>query len=108
MIERLTEEAGIVLATGGGAILDPDSRAALVSRGQVIYLRCSVDQQLERTRRDQNRPLLQTEDPRTRLEELMSVRDPLYNMVADLVVDTDRRNVRNVVKAIQGKLQELT
>jgi 3-dehydroquinate synthase len=73
-----------VLATGGGAILNPDNRAFLKARGTVIYLRASVNSILQRTAHDKNRPLLQTADPRKKLEELMAVRDPLYMEVADL------------------------
>ncbi len=100
VIDELTARRSIVLATGGGAVLDPDNRMYMRSRGHVIYLRCSVDQQLERTSHDRNRPLLQTDDPRARLEELMRIRDPLYRQVADSIVDTDRRSLRSVVKSI--------
>lgn len=100
VIDELTQRPGIVLATGGGAVLDPDNRRHLHERGQVIYLETSVDQQLARTARDRNRPLLQTEDPRARLEELMRVREPLYREVAHHVVDTDGRRVRDVVEDI--------
>ena len=89
VIDELTRLPDIILATGGGAILDPVNRQNLGSRGRVIYLHASVDQQLKRTGKDRNRPLLQTADPRATLEELMAVRDPLYREIADLVVDTD-------------------
>ena len=100
VIEELTRLPGIVLATGGGAILDPDNRKSLSTRGRVIYLHTSVSQQLKRTARDRNRPLLQTEDPRRRLEELMQVREPLYREIADLVINTDGKHVRDVVREI--------
>lgn len=100
VIDELTRLPGIVLATGGGAILDPANRHHLSSRGRVVYLHASVNQQLRRTRRDRNRPLLQTEDPRARLEELMAVRDPLYREIACTVIETDGRRVRDVVKLI--------
>lgn len=100
VIDDLSRRSDIVLATGGGAVLDPDNRHHLNSRGQVIYLRTSVDQQLARTARDRNRPLLQTDDPRARLEELMRTREPLYRDVAHHVVDTDGRRVREVVEDI--------
>jgi 3-dehydroquinate synthase len=83
VIRELTGQSGIVLATGGGAILNPDNRAFLKAR-TVIYLRASVNSILQRTAHDKNRPLLQTADPRKKLEELMAVRDPLYTEVADL------------------------
>lgn len=100
VIEELTGSRGIVLATGGGVVLDPQNRARLAARGHVVYLHCSVEQQWERTRRDRNRPLLQTDDPRARLEELMEVRDPLYRDVADQVVDTGQRSVRTLIRQI--------
>ena len=100
VIDTLTQLPGIVLATGGGAILDPENRTRLASRGKVIYLHTSVEQQLARTRHDRNRPLLQTPDPRTTLEELLAIRDPLYRDVADLVIETDGMRVRDVVRKI--------
>jgi shikimate kinase len=100
VIDELTRLPGIVLATGGGAILDPDNRKHLRGRGRVIYLHTSVNQQLKRTARDRNRPLLQTENPRDRLNELMQVREPLYREIADLVINTDGKHVRNVVREI--------
>jgi len=105
VIDTLTRLPGIVLATGGGAILDPENRTRLASRGKVIYLHTSVDQQLSRTRHDRNRPLLQTPDPRTTLEELLAIRDPLYRDVADLVIETDGMHVRDVVRKIVKLLQ---
>jgi len=105
VIDELTQLAGIVLATGGGAILDPANREHLGNRGRVIYLHASVNQQLKRTRMDRNRPLLQTEDPRARLEELMAIRDPLYREIASIVIDTDGMRVRDVVKKILEMLE---
>ena len=105
VIDELTQLPGIVLATGGGAILDPANREHLGNRGKVIYLHASVNQQLKRTRMDRNRPLLQTEDPRARLEELMAIRDPLYREIASVVIDTDGMRVRDVVKKILEMLE---
>jgi shikimate kinase len=105
VIDELTQLPEIVLATGGGAILDPVNRAHLSSRGTVIYLHASVKQQLKRTRMDKNRPLLQTDNPRARLEELMARRDPLYREIANLVIDTDGMRVRDVVSKIVQMLQ---
>lgn len=107
MLAELTEREGTVIATGGGAVLSPETRKLMRKRGMVIYLRASVDQILRRTARDRNRPLLQTEDPRARLEALMAERDPLYREVADLVMDTDDRSVRSVVRESLERLQEL-
>jgi shikimate kinase len=104
IIAELTLIPGIILATGGGAILAPENRRYLSSRGRVIYLHASVNQQLRRTRRDRNRPLLQTADPRAKLEELMSVRDPLYREIADVIIETDGKRVRDVVRQIIEQL----
>ena len=104
VIDDLTRLPDIVLATGGGAILDPENRERLGDRGTVIYLHTSVDQQLSRTAHDRKRPLLQTPDPRTTLEELLAIRDPLYREIADLVIETDGMRVRDVVREIVRKL----
>jgi len=104
IIDVLTARTGVVLATGGGAVLDPETRARLRSRGCVVYLRTSVDQQLARTRRSGHRPLLRTADPRVTLRQLFEQRAPLYQDVADLTVDTDGRKVRTVVEHIERQL----
>ena len=106
VIDELTRLPGIVLATGGGAILDRDNRKYLSERGRVIYLHTSVNQQLKRTARDRNRPLLQTENPRERLIGLMEVREPLYREIADLIINTDGKHVRNVVREILQLLED--
>lgn len=108
MIDELTRKQNIVLATGGGAVIRKINRQHLKDRGTVIYLHASIDQLLERTSRDKNRPLLQTDNPRARLEELMAVREPLYREVADIIIDTEQQPVAKVVKYIVKKLQELT
>jgi len=105
VIDELSQESSIVLATGGGAVLRPDNRQDLTSRGVVIYLHCSPEQQYSRTSRDRNRPLLHTEDPLARLRELMEERDPLYRQVADFVVSTERRGTSSVVKEISRRLE---
>ncbi len=107
VIDELSERQGVVLATGGGAVLDEENRRALASRGTVIYLQASVRQQLARTRRSQNRPLLQTADPKARLEALMVQREPLYRGLADLVVSTDGRKVRQVAAEIRALLERV-
>ena len=107
VIEDLTDVDGQVLATGGGAVLDPDNRRHLAARGVVIYLHCSPEQQYERTYRDRNRPLLQNEDPRAKLIALMEVRDPLYREVADHVVSTENRPAGQVVKEIVQKVSTI-
>ncbi|MGF6272270.1 shikimate kinase/3-dehydroquinate synthase [Massilia sp. UYP11] len=104
VIRDLSSQQGLVLATGGGAVLDPKSRALLAERGTVIYLRASIGSILQRTANDKNRPLLQTADPRAKLEELWTQRDPLYREIADLVIDTGRPNVQSMVQTILDQL----
>jgi len=104
VIDDLSQRDGIVLATGGGAILDPQNRNFLGARGFVVYLQTSVDQQLSRTRKGRERPLLAAADPRSVLEDLMEIREPLYREVADLVVATDGRKVRAVANEILEQL----
>jgi shikimate kinase len=104
IIDELTQLPDIILSTGGGAILDPENRQHLSSRGTVIYLHTSVDQQLRRTNRDRNRPLLQTDNPRAKLEELMAIREPLYREAADIVINTDGMRVMDVVREIIRRL----
>ncbi len=104
VIDDLTGQDGIVVATGGGVILDAGSRERLRSRGRVVYLRTSVDQQLARTRRSANRPLLQNPDPRGTLARLLEFRAPLYESVAECTIDTDGRKVKTVVQQIVQRL----
>jgi 3-dehydroquinate synthase len=104
VIRELTAQRGLVLATGGGAVLNPESRRLLAERGTVIYLRASVNSILVRTSHDKNRPLLQTADPRKKLEDLTAQREPLYREIADLVIDTGRPNVQSMVQTILDQL----
>lgn len=107
MIEKLTGMQGIVLATGGGAVLSAANRARLKQNGRVIYLRAAPEDLWRRTRRDRNRPLLQTANPLARLRDLHAQRDPLYTEVADLVVDTGAQSVGTLTSQIQGLLERL-
>ena len=104
IIDELTQRDGIVLATGGGAILRPANRAALAGRGSVVYLAASIKQQFERTSKDRNRPLLQVPDPEGRLRELMVERDPLYREIADHIVETDGLSARTVAQQLTRAL----
>ena len=106
-IQELCLMRGVVLATGGGAVLRQDNRQVLQSGGRVIYLCTSVEQQLDRTSRDRNRPLLQKPNPREILTGLMAVRDPLYREIADIIIQTDERPPRLVVQEILSQLQTL-
>lgn len=105
VIEDLVAEDRIVLATGGGAVLNAENRQNLTARGVVIYLHCSPEQQYARTSRDRSRPLIQTEDPLERLRGLMEERDPIYRQVSDLVVSTEKRGTASVVKEIRRRLE---
>lgn len=107
VIRDLTAQSDIVLATGGGAILKPENREYLKTRGIVIYLRASVNSILQRTSHDKNRPLLQTADPRARLEQLAREREPYYLEVADFIVDTGRPNVQSLVQTIVAQLESI-
>lgn len=104
VIDELTALPDIVLATGGGAVLDPRNREHLRSRGTVIYLRAAVKELLNRTRHDRNRPLLQTSDPKARLAELFEARDPLYREVAHVVVDTGSQSLSTLVSRLEQTL----
>lgn len=106
ILDELTARQGVVLATGGGAILREDNRQRLGARGVVIYLRAQPHDLYMRTRHDKNRPLLMTPDPQKRLETLFGERDPLYREVADLVMDTGRQGVQVLVKQILATLAE--
>ena len=96
----------IVLATGGGAVLREENRRALRQNGTVVYLRASLDDLWQRTRHDRNRPLLQTADPRAKLEELFAQRDPLYREVAAIVVDTGNQSLANLANRLEERLHE--
>jgi shikimate kinase len=107
MIDQLTAMNGIVLATGGGAVISLANRTLLKSRGCVIYLRAAPEDLWRRTRRDRNRPLLQTTDPLGKLRTLHEQRDPLYREVANIIVDTGSQSVAHLTTQIQQLLAEL-
>ena len=104
VIDDLTRDDDIVVATGGGAVLDPDSRLALKERGFVIYLHAPLEHLLARTRGDTNRPLLKTGDRVKKMQELLTAREPLYREVADLIVDTGALTLTAVVQNIRAAL----
>lgn len=99
-IAQLVQRSGIVLATGGGAVLDAGSRALLKSHGWVAYLETSAAQQANRSARTRHRPLLFGHDPEQRLAALLAVREPLYREVADYVTRTDHRKVARVAEDV--------
>lgn len=100
VIDELSQRDGIVLATGGGAIMREPNRQAIAARGTVVYLKTSIEQQLARTAKDRKRPLLQNSEPRKVLVELIKIREPLYLSVADHVVDTDASNIKDMAHQI--------
>jgi shikimate kinase len=106
-IDRLTRLESVVLATGGGAVIEAANRRALAERGVVVYLATSVNQQIERTRHGRNRPLLLDADPQQKLEDLMARRMTLYAEIADLTVTTDGRRVQLVAEEIQQLLRQI-
>ena len=103
-INELTDKQGIVLATGGGSIITPAVRNRLSARGIVVYLQTTIDKQVARTQRDKRRPLLQNDDPEIVLRNLAESRNPLYEEVADYVVDTDDQSARSVANQIIQKI----
>ena len=105
IIDELTSEPSLVLATGGGAILNAETRRHLRARGTVIYLRIAPQVLFERTCHDKNRPLLQVADPLARLEQLYVERDPLYREVADIVLEGGRVGTSAVIKRIEQELK---
>lgn len=108
IINELTQGQGIVLSTGGGSIVSKDNRNALSARGIVVYLETSVEKQFQRTQRDKKRPLLQTEDPRQVLEALANTRNPLYEEIADITLQTDDQSAKVVATQIIEMIDNLS
>lgn len=106
IIDEFSERQGIVLATGGGAVLEPMNRQRLSARGTVVYLYTTVEQQKRRTSRDKRRPLMQEDMSVEALEQMMAERDPLYREVADLVVATDGRTIRSVSSEVVRMMEQ--
>ena len=105
VIDELSQMSNIVLATGGGAVTTVENRGYLTSRGIVFYLRATIAEQVQRTLKDKRRPLLQTENRQQRIIDLDSVRHKLYTEVADFIVDTDGRSVKEVANEVMQHLQ---
>jgi shikimate kinase len=100
LLDELTQRQGIVLATGGGAVLSADTRRRLRERGLVLYLRATGEEIYRRTRNDRSRPLLQGANPRARIDELLAQREPLYEDAADLVFQSASANPRRLVRRL--------
>jgi shikimate kinase len=105
VIDELTQRDGIVLATGGGAVLRDKNREHLKQRGTTVYLNATVEHLYSRTKRDRKRPLLQTADPKARLQELFDLRDPLYREVAEIVLSTGKQPVKTVLQQLLKQLE---
>lgn len=104
LLDECSRLQGMVLATGGGAVLAPENREILKSRGVVVYLRAGVDELYRRVARDRNRPMLKASDPRQRIAELIAQREPLYESVADITLDTGNMPVSQVVHNLLPRL----
>ena len=108
MIKELSEVGASVLATCGGAVMKDENHPFLKQDAVVVYLKASLDQQIERTRKDRNRPLLQNDDPEGVLRRLYELRDPIYTRLADVVMLTDRKSPRLVVRQILNRINPRT
>jgi len=106
VLGEIVRRENIVLATGGGAVLAPDNRSALREHGLVIYLRAQPSDLWHRTQYDRNRPLLRTGDPEARLQELFTVRDPLYQETAHMIVDTGRQSPHMLAGKLEQQLRD--
>lgn len=106
VVDDLTRESGLVMATGGGVVLDPRNRENLACRGFVVYLHAPPRLLFQRTRHDRNRPLLQVDDPLAKLEELYALRDPLYREVADLVVESGEAGASRLVRQLEQEFRK--
>ena len=105
-LQELLSQNNRVIATGGGSVLREENQKLLKQKGFIVFLDTSVKQQLQRLRRDKKRPLLQTENPRARLEALFEERRPIYLDLADLAVKTDKRVARRLAADIISQLPE--
>ncbi len=105
-IEELSRLDNVVVATGGGAVLLEENRLLLKSTGKIIYLRAKVNDLYQRTRSDKNRPLLQGANPKQKLEQLYTVRDPIYTALADYIVDTGAQSANEITSRIELLLQK--
>ena len=105
-LNELLSESNRVIATGGGSVLRRENQQLLKQKGYIVFLDTSINQQMQRLRRDKKRPLLQTENPRERLESLLAERRPIYLDLADLAVKTDKRMARRLAADIINQLPE--
>jgi shikimate kinase len=106
LLQQLCEGDGQLIATGGGAVLDPENRRLLARSGFVLYLRVDVDRQLQRLQRDRSRPLLRAPDRRERLQAMAAQREPLYREIADLSYDSEHDSVGHAVDSLLAQLRQ--
>ena len=106
LLKQLTEKTGVLIATGGGTVCNEENRRLLRSRGLVVYLQTSIENQLKRLSKDKSRPLLQAEDRKQRLLDLANMRNPLYDATADLVFSTRNSSVYSTAKALSSAILE--
>jgi shikimate kinase len=106
VVDQLTQLSNVVLATGGGVVLDVENRGRLARRGVVVYLHGQPKDLWNRTRHDKSRPLLQGTDPLEKLQNLYRQRDPLYREIADIVVDTGRQSARALLLQLLPQVRE--
>ena len=104
VIAELAEKKHIVLATGGGAVLKKENQQVLKRSGTIVYLCAGIDDLLERTAKDKNRPLLQTDDPRATLQSILTERDPVYRELADIILKTNKMTVHAAVRELEKEL----
>ncbi|AGF47250.1 shikimate kinase [Candidatus Kinetoplastibacterium desouzaii TCC079E] len=107
ILQKISLEKNIVLATGGGAVLAEDNRHLLTSGGIVVYLQANIDVLFKRVSVDQNRPLLAIKDPYVKIKELLEIRDPIYHEIADIVIDTSSYNAADIAKELCLILQKI-
>jgi shikimate kinase len=106
VLADLSTELDLVIATGGGIVLRPENRRMMKESGYVCYLTASTDQLVERTSRDKKRPLLQVENPRQKIIDLLEMRDPIYRESADFIINTDKRSPKMVAQEIVRLIEE--
>lgn len=106
VVQEMTAWEDTVLATGGGVVVREANRRVLAERGFVIYLHATLEEQVRRTRKNSNRPLLHGDDPEGTLRDLMAVRDPLYREIADHVIDTDDSSPKTVAQRLLKELRD--
>ena len=105
-IDDLTQLNNVILATGGGAVLNEQNRQHLANRGTVVFLHASIDQLFERTSKDRNRPLLQTDNPKQKLSDIFRAREPLYREIADIEFDTGKQGLRETIRELLHQIQQ--